>query len=151
MLNCIWSSYRDLNSRPLPYQGSALPLSYKSDHLRWWSGRRGSNSRHAAWKAAALPTELLPHIVGNVPLHSKLMVVGEGFEPSKLTRQSYSLLPLTARESHQYHTYCSARSLLHISNSLRWCRHTDSNCGPTDYKSVALPTELCRQRGENYR
>ena len=26
-----------------------------------WSGRRGSNPRHAAWKAAALPTELLPH------------------------------------------------------------------------------------------
>ena len=31
------------------------------DGWRWgWSGRRGSNSRHAAWKAAALPTELLP-------------------------------------------------------------------------------------------
>src|SRR4051812_7352020 len=28
--------------------------------MRVWSGRRGSNSRHAAWKAAALPTELLP-------------------------------------------------------------------------------------------
>src|SRR4029079_7200929 len=26
----------------------------------WWSGRRGSTPRHAAWKAAALPTELLP-------------------------------------------------------------------------------------------
>ena len=26
-----------------------------------WSGRRGSNSRHSAWKADALPTELLPH------------------------------------------------------------------------------------------
>ena len=25
-----------------------------------WSGRRGSNSRHSAWKAEALPTELLP-------------------------------------------------------------------------------------------
>ena len=25
-----------------------------------WSGRRVSNPRHAAWKAAALPTELLP-------------------------------------------------------------------------------------------
>ena len=25
-----------------------------------WSGRRGSNSRHSAWKADALPTELLP-------------------------------------------------------------------------------------------
>ena len=30
-------------------------------HLaRRWSGRRGSNSRHSAWKADALPTELLP-------------------------------------------------------------------------------------------
>ena len=26
-----------------------------------------------------------------------------------------------------------------------WCRHHESNAGPTDYKSVALPTELCRQ------
>jgi hypothetical protein len=25
-----------------------------------WSGRRGSNSRHSAWEADALPTELLP-------------------------------------------------------------------------------------------
>jgi hypothetical protein len=25
-----------------------------------------------------------------------------------------------------------------------WCRHQESNPGPTDYKSVALPTELCR-------
>ena len=28
------------------------------------SGRRGSNSRHSAWKADALPTELLPHFDG---------------------------------------------------------------------------------------
>lgn len=27
------------------------------------SGRRGSNSRQPAWKAGALPTELLPHFV----------------------------------------------------------------------------------------
>ena len=26
----------------------------------YWSGRRGSNSRPIAWKAIALPTELLP-------------------------------------------------------------------------------------------
>src|SRR5690606_24774213 len=63
----IWSSYPDLNWRPLPYQGSALPLSYKSIiSTSIWSGRRGSNSRHAAWKAAALPTELLPHDVGTI-------------------------------------------------------------------------------------
>ena len=28
--------------------------------LYFWSGRRGSNSRPSAWKADALPTELLP-------------------------------------------------------------------------------------------
>ena len=27
-----------------------------------WSGRRDSNSRQPAWKADALPTELLPHV-----------------------------------------------------------------------------------------
>ena len=51
------SRWRDLNSRPLPYQGSALPLSYTGVVL---SGRRGSNPRPLAWKANALPTELLP-------------------------------------------------------------------------------------------
>lgn len=30
--------------------------------------------------------------------------------------------------------------------SAGWCRHPDSNWGPTAYKAVALPTELCRQR-----
>ena len=24
----------------------------------------------------------------------------------------------------------------------RWCPRTDSNCGPIDYKSIALPAEL---------
>ena len=82
----IWSSYPDLNWRPLPYQGSALPLSYKSKFSLQWSGRRGSNSRHAAWKAAALPTELLPHYAGTKPLTEVLkLVVREGFEPSKLS------------------------------------------------------------------
>ena len=42
--------------------------------------------------------------------------------------------------------------LLHAASAQRrnqrwrknWCRHQDSNPGPTDYKSVALPTELYR-------
>jgi hypothetical protein len=29
-----------------------------------------------------------------------------------------------------------------------WCRCAESNGGPTDYESVALPTELHRQRKE---
>ena len=39
----------------------------------------------------------------------------------------------------------SVLSLTQSLKLLKWCRHTDSNCGPTDYKSVALPTELCRR------
>ena len=38
-----------------------------------WSGRRGSNSRHSAWKADALPTELLPHNIGR---NSKIRTCG---------------------------------------------------------------------------
>ena len=57
---CVWSVVA-----PCP-EGRAIPV-----HQSWlscrrtlrtevWSGRRGSNSRHSAWKADALPTELLP-------------------------------------------------------------------------------------------
>ena len=31
------------------------------------------------------------------------------------------------------------------SRVMSWCRHQESNSGPTDYKSVALPAELYRQ------
>jgi hypothetical protein len=41
---------------PMVANGTARPTVERGG----WSGRRGSNSRHAAWKAAALPTELLP-------------------------------------------------------------------------------------------
>ena len=55
------SRWWELNSWPLPYQGSALPLSY----IGMKSGRRNSNPRPLAWKANALPTELLPLIIFN--------------------------------------------------------------------------------------
>ena len=42
------------------------------------SGRRDSNSRHSAWKADALPTELLPLVIAR----ARAIVVGViGFEP----------------------------------------------------------------------
>ncbi len=55
---------------------SSLPRKRSTPELHWpfgtfLSGRRGSNSRPSAWKADALPTELLPHGVG-----------GAGFEPT---------------------------------------------------------------------
>jgi hypothetical protein len=37
-----------------------LQLLLNNHSIFIWSGRRGSNSRHSAWKAEALPTELLP-------------------------------------------------------------------------------------------
>ena len=46
----------------LAWKKGALRRSRKSDvrGSRRWSGRRGSNPRHSAWKADALPIELLP-------------------------------------------------------------------------------------------
>jgi hypothetical protein len=99
-----WSPDRGLNSGPLPYQGSALPLSYLGNpgilysvigipnpvlntefrtgygirnaefgipQIRLaanllWSGRRDSNPQPSAWKADALPIELLPQIPWSV-------------------------------------------------------------------------------------
>ena len=70
----------ELNPRPLPYQGNALPLSYTGLKIfflftkaiknllpqqEYQSGRPGSNWRHSAWKADALPTELLPLLKRN--------------------------------------------------------------------------------------
>src|SRR5689334_4027977 len=76
----FWSPEWDLNPRPPPYQGGALPLSYLGKRatcievpltvLRLGprtflrrsgrSGMTGSNRRRSAWKADALPTELIP-------------------------------------------------------------------------------------------
>ncbi len=72
---------RNRTGEPLPYQGSALPTELRGLNFSFsmkrkipetaislWSGRRDSNSRHPAWKAEALPTELLPPLsASNTP------------------------------------------------------------------------------------
>ena len=55
----------DLNPRPHPYQGCALPTELHRLLLVILSERPGSNRRHSAWKADALPTELLPLLKRN--------------------------------------------------------------------------------------
>ena len=77
------SCNRDLNSGPLPYQGSALPLSYYSN----MSGKRGSNPRPPAWKASALSTELFPR-------KALLRVGGDGFEPPKSKDSRFTVCPI---------------------------------------------------------
>ena len=82
------SCYRDLNSGPLPYQGSALPLSYNSKK----SGKRGSNPRPPAWKASALSTELFPQ--------KEVKVGGDGFEPPKASPADLQSAPFGHSGNH---------------------------------------------------
>ena len=81
------------------------------------SGRPGSNRRHSAWKADALPTELLPHYFGG---ESRIRTC-EG-----KNQQIYSLSSLAA--------WVSPR-IKYFKELSRW---RDSNPRPADYKSAAL-------------
>ena len=76
------------------------------------SGRRASNPRPSAWKADALPAELLPQD-GELPMasgapsrpyaisHVLPWWGGEDSNPRRLRQQIYSLPPLSAREPPQ--------------------------------------------------
>ena len=97
-----------------------------------------------SWKAAALPTELLPHDVGTYHFEVLKLVVRKDSNLRNF-RSGVTVRPFDRSGTSPFLHLHQCRSLLRIPNSLRWCRHTDSNCGPTDYKSVALPTELCRR------
>ena len=105
---------------------SSLPRKRSTPELHWrsWSGRRGSNPRPSAWKADALPTELLPQFpskswffrlrLGNAnefPLLSTcaktplfkvkarsvcvgLLVGEDGFEPPKVKTSRFTVCPI---------------------------------------------------------
>jgi hypothetical protein len=90
-----------------------------------WSGRRGSNSRHSAWEADALPTELLPHQSEFSDLNVFVQVQKKNLE-RKNTRETwwagmdsnhrtlceriYSPSPLTTRTPTQGVTSFNART-----------------------------------------
>ena len=99
---------------------SSLPRKRSTPELHrpavFKSGRRDSNSRRSAWKADALPTELLPLI-------SFVSVCGESRIRTceGVHQQIYSLPSLAAWVSPQH-----------------WSRWRDSNPRPADYKSAAL-------------
>jgi hypothetical protein len=87
----------------------------------FWSGRRDSNSRHSAWKAEALPTELLPH------------------RPEWWWGED---LNLRRRMPTDLQSVPFGHSGTPPSDNTPWSQRRDSNPRPTDYKSVALPPEL---------
>ena len=130
-----------MNSRPPPYQGGALPLSYLGNRPNRRSGRPGSNRRHSAWKADALPTELHPRSDrASIAAALRGNGVGGGWWVRTTvgkSRQIYSLLPLTTRATLREH--------IEICERVSWRR--DSNPQPLVYKTSALPIEL-RQHGD---
>src|SRR5690606_8557190 len=71
------------------------------------------------------------------------MVQGGGFEPPKLARQIYSLIPLATREPLRVFIFVLVATLK--LQYLNWSWREESNPRPADYKSAALPTELRQQ------
>lgn len=59
------------------------------------------------------------------------MVVGAGFEPAKLSRQIYSLIPLATREPHRMPRYCIQGSVKVNPDIILFNRHqTGINAAP---------------------
>ncbi len=118
-------------------------------HIEGWSGRRGSNSRHSAWKAEALPTELLPLTrdltyfesvsdlisfyavndpVSRSPTQNQWWWWGEDLNLRRLQPSDLQSDPF----DHSGTPPCL------------WSRYPESNGGHSHYKWDALPTELYR-------
>ncbi len=89
------------STSPLPRVCSTPELHEHNDTKSMMERVAGIEPASSAWKAEVLPLNYtrLPALA--TALHKtcrQKLVEGEGFEPSKLSRQIYSLLPLTTRE-----------------------------------------------------
>ena len=93
-----WCSHPESNWGPLPYQGSALPPEL-CEPIGAGSGNRTRVSSLEGWGSTAelYPPNSSPPFYTNLST-TNTMVEGGGFEPPKLTRQIYSLIPLATRE-----------------------------------------------------
>ena len=164
LFKILWSQWRDLNPWPLPYQGSTLPLSYigfkekRPSRLTKrrlikreseWSGRPGSNRPPSAWKADALPNELLP-LVHTFLFKTKILnfriCTCSLFLGGERRIRTFEL------EEDRF-TVCCRWPLDYLPNLFEeikknyykeQSRRRDSNPRPADYKSAALPAELLR-------
>jgi hypothetical protein len=126
------------------------------------SGRRGSNPRPIAWKAIALPAELLPHTAfsGKVstPSNPSAGKTGDGngrsgqewIRTTEVERQRiYSPPHLAALEPapvcRDRRRQAESRLPVEPVCLLALSQRRDSNPRPADYKSAALPAELLWQ------
>ena len=83
----------ELMTSSLPRMRSTPEL-HLSNLNKIWSGKRGSNSRPSAWKADALPTELLPQVSGRRWIRTT----------EDISQQIYSLPHLATLVFSQYFT-----------------------------------------------
>ena len=119
----LWTAYASLSCLLSVYT-VILQLHFNL----FWSERRVSNPQPPAWKAGALPIELLSL---NLTLNNATTIVQCGdrrIRTSEVETTDLQSVPFG-------HSGISP---------LKKSRRRDSNPRPTDYKSVALPAELLR-------
>ena len=125
----VWSCWADLNRRPHPYQGCALPTELQQHK---WRPGTGSNRRPLAWQASVLTNWTTgPFMLYGYAFNAELLMAGaEGFEPSARgfgDRCSTSwAIPLNRIE-------VSLQAINH-----EWWAFGDSNPGPIGYEPTAL-------------
>ncbi len=104
---------------------------------KWWAGE-DSNLRSHRQQIYSLP-----RLATSVPTHT-VLILSAHILYKKISTQ------VRSRALSVYHN----SKINHKPNSTRnicWCPLTDSNCRPTVYKTVALPTELRRRKNSaNY-
>ena len=135
-----------------------LRLLLRTTIVTSWSGRPDSNRRRSAWKADALPTELLPRVRSRphaaVMLEVSLTVQWRVMDSNhrRHSRQIYSLLPLATRATLRNVQFCQVgarypravtckgdRVLRSGSTRFRQSWRGDLNPEPPVYKTGALP------------
>ena len=82
--------------RTLTFRQRSEPSEHCRGRRKEWSGKRDSNPRPSAWKADALPLSYSRSSRWN----EKKWWWGKDSNLRRLSRQIYSLFPLTAREPH---------------------------------------------------
>ena len=121
------SCYRDLNPGPLPYQGSALPLSYNSKKR----AEDGAQTRDPQLGRLMLYQLSYFRILAKVVT---LIVGKDGFEPPKSKDSRFTVCPIWPLWYLPNLFFKEQLASQHLFLSLL----SDSNQRPRDYKSRAL-------------
>ena len=125
---------------PSAWKAEVLPLNYIRIK---WSGRRDSNSRPSPWQGDALPLSHFRTYIGRGRWIRTIESTANGFTVRPLwplgNPSTTSFIFSISQRLHSpgYH-------IIDLYSFLNWSWRRESNPQPADYKSAALPTELCQ-------